>query len=67
MKKPTMEEVLEAITWFVENAPVEWDEDDKGCRYCGTFDRSPVPHRKDCGYAKAVRVWAEATTHDQDL
>jgi hypothetical protein len=42
-----------ALEWFVANAPVAWDEDGKGCRYCGAFERTPAAHRKGCEYVKA--------------
>lgn len=49
---PTLE-VRAALQWFVENAPVSWDEDDKGCRYCGAFERTPKDHRAGCEYVAA--------------
>jgi len=48
-----MERLRAALQWFADNAPVEWDEDLSGCRYCGAFERTPNDHRKGCEYVKA--------------
>ena len=40
----------EALTWFVANTPVTWDDGSAGCRFCGTFDRSGKLHRNGCEF-----------------